>query len=415
MKKLKQPYKNLDGIENNFTSLYGEITLEQKNRYNTAFDKFKNLFNVDSAYIASSSGRVEVLGNHTDHNGGKVLSCAINLDTLAMFLPTEDNIITIFSDGYPKITVDLNGDECEEKGTSSALVRGVAKGFLNKGFIIGGFNAVLTSNVINGAGISSSASFEVLIAEIFNFLYNENKVSMEDKAVISQFAENVYFGKPCGLLDQTAISFGGLNKLDFKDKGKIKVTTIDNQLKDYSLVLINTGGSHENLTDEYASIPNEMFNVAKALNGERLIDVDSKLFFENSNKLPSNISDRAILRAYHFYEENQRVDDACDCLDDNDYNGFLSCVKDSGISSLCKLQNCFVAGSSCQVIPKYLSIAGKYLNGGVNRVHGGGFAGTILNIVKNDNLEYFLEKVSNHFGSENVIPLKVRSCGAKVL
>ena len=145
-----------------------------------------------------------------------------------MFLPTNDNIITIFSDGYPKIVVNVLGEDVEKKGTSSALVRGVVKAFIDKGFKVGGFNAVLTSNVINGAGISSSASFEVLIAEILNFLYNNSKVSMQDKAVVSQFAENVYFGKPCGLLDQTAIAFGGLNKLDFKKQGQIEVSKINN-------------------------------------------------------------------------------------------------------------------------------------------------------------------------------------------
>jgi len=411
----KKPFENMVGIEKNFTKLYGEITDAQKERYEKEFLRFKNTFSCQNAFVASSSGRVEVCGNHTDHNGGKVVSCAISLDTLAMFLPTDDGVITICSEGYNPIKVNVNNLNTNEFGTSKALVMGVVAGLKEKGYKVGGFNACFTSNVVGGAGISSSASFEVLIAEILNFLYNEGKVTTEEKAVVSQYAENVYFGKPCGLLDQTAIAFGGLKKLDFIDKAKIGVTNIDNKLEDYSLILINTGGSHAKLTGEYAAIPSEMFSVAKCFGKDRLIEVDEDEFYDKLPEIYSKVSDRAISRAIHFYEENKRVDSLEKALNSDDYGEFLRCIKDSGISSICKLQNCYVAGAKEQPIPKALSACEKHLNGGANRVHGGGFAGTILNVVKNEHKNKFLNAVCKIFSEKDVIVLKVRSVGTIVL
>ncbi len=217
------------------------------------------------------------------------------------------------------------------------------------------------------------------------------------------------------MLDQTAIAYGGLKKMDFKTDGKILVENVDNQLKDFTLVLINTGGSHANLTSEYASIPNEMFSVAKFFNKNKLIEVDEKVFYDNLPSLTKSVNDRAILRAIHFFEENKRVDKICNALTNNDYETFLSCIKKSGISSMIKLQNCYVSGSVYQPIPKALSVCEKFLNDGANRVHGGGFAGTILNVVKNNELEYFIKNVSKIFGVDNVLPLKVRKIGTSVL
>lgn len=413
---LKQPFFNLDGIENNFISLYGENSLNQKDRYTCAFNKFKQIYGYDSAYIASSSGRVEVLGNHTDHNGGSVVSCAISLDTLAFFMPNDSGIIKVLSEGYPEMVIDTNNfNSTVEKGTSSSLIQGVVAGFVEKGYGVGGFDAYVVSNVLGGAGISSSASFELLISEILNFLFNDCKISQEEKAKISQFAENVYFGKPCGLLDQTAISFGGLNKIDFSNCEKINVTKINDDLKDWTLVLINTGGSHANLTDEYASIPAEMKSVAKAFGKERLIEIDKDYFFENVISKCDNLSDRAIVRAVHFFNENERVKKTVEYLNNKDYTGFIKMIKESGVSSWCMLQNCYVGGSTEQLIPKALALSSAQIGKGANRVHGGGFAGTILNIVANDELEQFLDAVIKLFGNKNIIPLKVRSVGAIVL
>jgi len=410
---LKSPYLNLSSVENNFISLYGEKG-NQLVRYENEFARFKKEFGYNCAYIASSSGRVEVCGNHTDHNGGKVVSCAISLDTLAFFMPTDNNVICIKSKGYSDIIVDINGKEIEKKGTSDALVRGVVVALKNKGYKVGGFNCTTTSSVLGGAGISSSASFEVLIAEIINFLYNDSKIDAETKAIVSQYAENVYFGKPCGLLDQTAIAFGGLKKLDFSNKDKIGVTNIDNSLSDYTLVLVNTGGSHANLTDEYAAIPAEMKAVAKAYGHERLIDMSKEEFVDGLAEKLNKLSDRSVLRAFHFYEENERVDALEKALDNNDYATFEKCINDSGISSLNKLQNCYVGGSVDQAIPKALAIA-KNFDCACNRVHGGGFAGTTLNIVKNDKANDFILSMAKFYGEENVIPLKVRSVGTIVL
>ena len=414
MLNLKNAYTSIDGIEKYFPTLYGEVTERQKQRYSNIFSKFKTSFGYDRSFFASSSGRVEICGNHTDHNGGKVISCAISLDTLAAFMPNDKNVINIKSEGYADISIDLSGAENEEKGTSAAIVRGVAVATRNKGYKVGGFDACFTSNVVGGAGISSSASFEVLVAEIFNFLFNDGKISAEEKAIISQFAENEYFGKPCGLLDQTAIAFGGLNLLDFKDKGKIIVKSINNDLKDYTLVLINTGGSHADLTDEYAAVPREMFSVANALGKDRLIESSKEEFLSKLTSL-NKLSDRAILRAMHFYNENERVDQAFIALNENNYAKFLTAVKGSGVSSMCLLQNCFVPGRDDQLIPKALAVTENYLDDGVNRVHGGGFAGSILNIVKNESLDKFLTKACEFFSAENVIPLRVRSCGTIVL
>lgn len=413
---MKKPYKNIDNnIIEQFSALYGGVEQSQIERYNVQFEKFKKEFSVDQAYIASSSGRVEVCGNHTDHNGGKVVCASINLDTLAMFLPTDNNLIHIKSEGYKDIFVDLNNEEQVELGTSTALVKGVAEGLKNRGYKVGGFNACFTSNVIGGAGISSSASFEVLIAEIFNFLYNDGKIDCQTKSVVSQFAENVYFGKPCGLLDQTAIAFGGINKLDFADKNTIGVEKIECDLSEYALVLINTGGDHSDLTDEYASIPAEMKAVANCFSKERLVEIDKCEFLDNFNSVSQKVSDRAMLRAMHFYDENERVDTLATALVSGQYDLFLDCVRQSGISSLCALQNCYVSGSDVQSIPKAIYFAKNYLCGGANRVHGGGFAGSILNVVKKDNLEYFIENVSKVYGKENVIPLSVRTIGTIVL
>lgn len=412
---MKKPYRDVKEIFNEFYKLYGESTDFQKNRYENLFESFKRTYNENSAYFVSSSGRVEVCGNHTDHNGGRVVSCAISLDTVAAFMPTDDGIIKVKSEGYDEIVIDLKKEPSEKAGTSAALIRGVAVGLKNIGYKIGGFNASMVSNVLGGAGISSSASFEVLIAEIFSFLYNDGRVGEEDKAKVSQFAESEFFGKPCGLLDQTAISFGGLNRLDFGVKGKVKVNGIKADLSEYTFVLINSGGSHADLTDEYAAIPADMFSVAKCFGKDRLIEVSEEDFYEKLPTLSGKVSDKSIIRAIHFYEENKRVDRVADSLESGDYESFLSAIKESGISSAVKLQNCRVDGAVEQPIIRALSVSEKYLSGGANRVHGGGFAGTILNIVKNENLAEFIKEMSRFYDKSAIIPLKVRSVGTIVL
>ena len=412
---MKKSFSNVEEVFNKFPELYGGDSEYQRNRYRNLFDKFCSYYNVNDCFIASSSGRVEILGNHTDHNGGRVISSTISLDTLAFFLPTNDNKITLYSEGYGEILVDLSDLSKQKESTSKGLVAGVADYFIKNGKKIGGFKAYCSSNVLGGGGISSSASFEVLIAEILNFLYNENTISCEEKALASWYAENVYFNKPCGKLDQTAISFGGINLLDFSDENKINVFPINNTLKDYDLVLINTGGSHENLTDEYASIPREMKRVANLFGKDRLIEINKKDFFSNLDKVYNKCSDREISRAIHFYQENDRVDLAYNSLINEDYQTFLRCVNDSGVSSNTKLQNCMVIGSSDQPIIKTLSILSCIKSCSAFRIHGGGFAGCVLAIVKKSNFDDFNAIVSRIFNSESVIKLNVRSVGAITL
>lgn len=412
---LKTPYNSTKKIEERFIDLYGEISDFQKIRYQNLFSRFCSCFNEDKAYFASSSGRVEVCGNHTDHNGGRVVSCAISLDTVAAFLPTNDGVIHIKSEGYEDIIIDVNGVEKEKIGTSSALVRGVVVGLQKRNYCVGGFNACFTSNVLGGAGISSSASFELIVAEILNFLYNDEEIDAEEKAKIAQFSENVYFGKPCGLLDQTAIAFGGLKRLDFSNPEKIAVTEINNSLTDYTLILINTGGSHADLTDEYAAIPKEMFYVANTMGKDKLIEVGEDNFYSNLPELYNKIPDRAILRSIHFFAENKRVDGVYSALNNEDYVTFIKMLNKSGESSLYMLQNCFVQGRSEQPIPKAIAVIKNILPNCACRVHGGGFAGSVLVVVKNEEKEDFLLKINKYFTKENIIPLKVRTVGAIVL
>ena len=413
MKTLKKPYESAKSVFEKFILLYGDNSRKQQERYVKIFNEFKSIFNVKNAYFISSSGRAEIIGNHTDHNGGKVIACSISLDTVSAFLPREDNKIKLVSQGYSIIELDVVDNEVYEKGSSKALVKGVIEGLKNYGYKIGGFNAYVESDVIEGVGISSSASFELLVCEILNFLYNDGVVSPEERAKICQFAESEHFGKPCGLLDQTAISFGGLNLLDF-EKDNIQVKKIEDDLKDYALVLINTGGSHADLTNEYAAVRTEMKEVASFFGVERLIEISKDDFFNGLPKM-KNISDRAILRAIHFFEENERVLLAEESLRKKDYSTFLSCINKSGISSIVNLQNCHVNGSLNEPIIRSLSVCKNFNKEGANRVHGGGFAGSIINFVKKENLSVFLSTVEKIFSKESVVSFIIRNEGVLIL
>ena len=412
---MKGLVSDISDLKNSLDILYGKESNGQIERYDRLLTEFNKLYSEKSCYFASSSGRVEICGNHVDHNGGSVISAGIDLDTVCAFNVNGTDTVNIYSEGYGSFSVDLNRKDCKIESTPSALVFGVAKELNKKGYRIGGFNAVIQSNVLSGAGISSSASFEVLIAKIISFLFNDDKVTNEELAVVSKIAECDYFGKPCGLLDQTAISYGGLNLLDFSENGKIKVTGATKFFDDYSLVLINTGGSHENLTDEYASIPRDMFSVAKCFGKERLIDIDEEDFFKAIPDLCGKLSDKAILRAIHFYNENNRAKHAFSCVESGDYKGFIEDIKNSGKSSICYLQNCYVATSSEQPIVKAIALSERFNKDGATRVHGGGFAGTILNIVRKDQVKSFIKNMSCYYDKKDIILLNVRSSGVTVL
>ncbi len=388
-----------------------------RKRAEELYNRFIELNGKKPEYVISSPGRAEILGNHTDHNHGKVMVAAINCDILCFVSPDASGKITIHSDGFSPIVTNVNDTEINEKqfGTSLALVKGVCAKIKSLGYTVGGFTACATSNIFKGAGVSSSAAYEVMIAEIFNMLYLDGKLTAVDKAVISQYAENVYFGKPCGLLDQSGIAIGSLSKLDFKTSLPeiTKLAPPDG----YTIVLTNTGGDHAKLTEHYAAIRIEMESVAAYFGKKVLREVDYNEFLAAIPQLKKSLSSRAILRAMHYYSENQRVDEAEAALLNNDIQGFLKAVSASGESSLAILQNCYVPGSVDQPVVLAVEYSKRIVKDGAFRVHGGGFAGSVLGIVNNNEAEMYVTAMKKVFGEENVFTALVRptgTCGIKL-
>ena len=377
-------------------------------------DNFINYFNDKPSDIFSSSGRIELLGNHTDHNHGVVLVGAVNLDLLAAVRETSDDTITVYSEGYTESKININDltKNESEYGNNIAILKGVVYKMKELGYNVGGFKAYINSILPAGSGISSSAAYECLIIEILNYYFNNDKMNRFDIARIGQFAESEYFGKPCGLLDQCGVAFGGINRIDFSDIKNPKVTHIEYSFNDYSLVLVNTGGSHSNLTAEYKAIPDEMRKVANYFNKNYLNDVDELLFLNNIKELRTKVSDRAILRAIHFYNENKIVDKGFNSLVNNDIKGFLDSITSSGNSSYKYLQNTYVRTSNTQNINIGLALAERYINDGACRVHGGGFEGTILCFINNAEVTEFINKMSLVFGNNNVHKIGVRNEGS---
>ena len=364
-------------------------------------------------YWFSSSGRAEIIGNHTDHNHGKVLVAAISCDILAAVSKRDDGIIRIQSVGFPAFEFnikDLNIDP-SEYGKSVALARGVVKGIVDKGYTVGGFTAYTESTIFRGAGVSSSAAFELLVSEILNSLYLDGKLTKVEKAIISQYAENEYFGKPFGLLDQSGISLGGINEIDFKDPSSPVIETLVPPAG-YTLVITNTGGSHAALTEHYAAIKTEMREVAAFFGKTVLREVSYDEFFEAIPKLREKVSERAILRAFHYYEENERVDRAASALKAGNVQEFLKAIGESGVSSLNCLQNCFVPGSAEQPVTLAIHMSERIIKDGAVRVHGGGFAGTIVAYLADAEVEGYVAQMSKVFGKENVFTAQVRLPGA---
>lgn len=399
--------------------LYGENALErQKARYKAAEESFVKEFGAtDGIRVFSAPGRTEVSGNHTDHNNGKVLAAAVDLDIIAYTVPTDDGIITIKSEGYPIFSIDTRNLEvkADEKDSTPALVRGVAAGFEKNNLKIGGFKAYMTSDVMKGSGVSSSAAFEVLVASILSGLYNDNAVSAVKAAQISQFAENEYFGKPSGLLDQMAASVGGFVYVDFKKTQYPIIMPIEFNINSYgyTLCIVDTKGSHADLTPEYSAIPTEMKAVASALGKTVLREADEEEFFSNIAKLREKCGDRAVLRAAHFFDENKRVESAADALKNSDINSFLAVIKASGNSSYKYLQNVYAnKNPEEQGVALGLYIAERVLGErGASRVHGGGFAGTIQAFVPNELLDEFVKAENAVFGEGSCHKLFIRPVG----
>ena len=402
---------------NNINTIYGNKDKWYQNRKAKLELYFKEIFNDNYTHIMSSPGRIEILGNHTDHNNGLVLVSAIDLDILSLVKKTDDNMILFKSQGYRMNQVDLSSLEVneDEKESSTAIIRGVSFKLKELGYKIGGFKAVSDSNIFRGAGLSSSAAFELLIAEIINVLYNDSKISKVEMAKASQFAENAYYGKPSGLLDQMGVSLGGFNFIDFKNNNNPKIENFSFNLKDYRVVLVNTGGSHGNLTSYYASIKEDMIKVASFFHKANLREVEEELFYKSIPILKRKIGGRAVMRSIHFYEENKRVLIAHEALINNDIDTFLKKINESGESSYKLLENCFVQKDSKQGIALALTLSKMILKNGAARVHGGGFKGTIIAYVHISEQINYIEKMKKVFGERNVVKLNLRPIGTTLI
>ena len=389
----------------------------QKERYMQAIMKFVEHYGDTDIQIFSAPGRSEIGGNHTDHQHGKVLACAINRDAIGVVKQVETAEIRLVSDESEEYVVDITdlGIKEEEKGTTMALIKGVLAGFQERNYKIGGFQAYITSDVLIGSGVSSSAAFETLIGAILSGLYNEMNISSTDIAIIGQYAENVYFGKPCGLMDQMACSTGSLVYIDFKNPKVPIVEKIpfDMECYGYSLCITDTKGSHADLTDEYAAVPEEMKRVARYFGKEVLVDVSFEELLSNITEVREQTSDRCVLRALHFLEENKRVEKEVAALKEGNIADFFMKVKASGNSSYKYLQNVYsVKDVHQQNVSLALAVSEMVLaENGVCRVHGGGFAGTIQAFVKNEAVKEYQGYMNKIFGNDSCSVLKIRKYG----
>ncbi len=414
--EIKSNIKN-GKYDSDFAMLYGDVD-SARERYLAACEEFEKLYPVSKDIrIFSAPGRTEVGGNHTDHQHGSVLAGGVNLDVIAIVSENDDNTIRIKSQGYDMDTVKV--DELEKKtqeiGKAISLIRGVCYKFQELGYKIGGFNAYTTSNVLKGSGLSSSAAFEVLIGNIVNGLFVNTSVNAIEIAKIGQFAEREYFGKPCGLLDQMASSLGGFTYADFNNPADPITEKIDLDIKKYgyTLCVVDTGGNHANLTQDYADITIECKQISNALGVEFLRDADVDKFYSSLASLRKEFGERAVLRAFHFFNEQARVLKQRDCLKSGDFEGFLTLVNESGQSSYDYLQNLY---STTAVKEQGLSLAialtKQFLNGkGACRVHGGGFAGTIQCYIPTEKLSEYKQMIEAVYGKNSCCVLNIRPVG----
>ena len=392
---------------------------DQRDRYRKAIDSYCEYFGgIGEGYrLFSAPGRTEVGGNHTDHNHGKVLAASVNLDVIAVVEPIEVPKIALKSEGFEESIIEIDDTEVKEneKNTSEALIRGVVAGFRKNGYSVGGFKAYTTTSVLKGSGLSSSAAFEVLVGNILNHLYNSGAISAIKIAQIAQYAENEYFGKPSGLMDQMASSVGGFVAIDFKDIESPLIEKIDSDFTshDHALCIIDTKGSHADLTPDYAAIPAEMRQIAEHFSVQYLRQLCREDIMLNMDVLRDEFGDRAVLRSLHFFEENERVDKLSHALKANDFRAFLDSIKESGNSSYKYLQNVFSTNDiKNQGLGIGLNAAERVLGRkGACRVHGGGFAGTIQAFVPLDLLKEFKMDMETLFGSGSCYVLTIRKHG----
>jgi len=406
-----------------FRTLYGVkpgVVEAQIARYAGLLDSFTDAFPADGDIaFYSTPGRTEVGGNHTDHNAGRVLAAAVDLDVAAVAARTPEPRIVIESEGYPRHSVEIRDLEAREseRYTSIALTRGVCARFRQLGYAVGGFNACMASRVLKGSGLSSSAAYEVMVATILNQLYNAGNIPDVEIAQISQFSENNFFGKPCGLMDQTTCQVGGFVIIDFRDFARPIVRKVDNDFSasGYALVIVDTGGSHADLTDDYTALENEMKSVAHALGGNVLREFSRERLLAEIPLLRRRLqNDRAILRALHFYDDDRRVVEQVNALENQDFPRFLNLVVESGRSSWMLCQNCY----SHKAIPEQgisvaLAMSENLLRGrGAWRVHGGGFAGTIQAFVPGGLTAEYAHAMRKVFGEGSCHELMIRPLGS---
>ena len=410
------------GMDEVLIHVYGKDAVSaQKARYAKAIDEFAAIYGADrDAELYSVAGRSELSGNHTDHNFGCVVAASIDLDIIAVASPREDSVIRVKSGGFPEDVVDFsvyNAPVAEKFGSSESIIAGMCAGFIKDGYAIGGFDAYTTSNVFKGSGLSSSAAFEDMIGNILSHIYNGGKVDNVEIAKLAQYAENEFFGKPCGLMDQVACAVGGIVAIDFADPKSPVVSKVDFDIsaQGYNLCIVDTGGNHADLTDDYASVPAEMKAVAAHFSAAALRQVDEAAFRAEIPALREKVGDRAILRALHFFAENKRVALQKAALESGDLDGFFENVIASGRSSFCYLQNVYTCKNlSEQGLSLALCLAEGYLSGkrAAWRVHGGGFAGTIQAFVPSSEVEGYRALMDSVFGEGKCIVLRIRPVGA---
>ena len=400
-------------------------------RYDEQYERFLDVLSDFGEYfdkneerevsLFSAPGRSEVCGNHTDHNHGRVLAAGISLDAIAVASPNDTGVVSIKSKGYPMDVISCDELEVDEKnfGKSSELIRGILSRFKQLGYNIGGFDATTASKVLSGSGLSSSAAFEVLVCTILNHLYNDGKIDPVVIAQISQYAENVYFGKPCGLLDQMACSVGGFVTIDFNDPSKpiIKKVDFDFASCGHSLCIVDTKGDHSDLTDEYAAVRAEMEAVAAFFGKKVLRELDKQTVIENAADIRAAVSDRAVLRAIHFFNDDERVVKEVEALENGDFEQFKKLTIESGRSSYMYNQNVYACSAPLsQPLSLALAVSEELLKGkGAWRVHGGGFAGTIQAFVPNEMLDEYKNTMNSIFGDDACYVLSIRPMGGAKL
>ena len=409
-----------EGALEKYSALYSDINVA-KERIIAAINSFTSTYGSDrDIYVLSVPGRSEIIGNHTDHNHGKVMAGAINRDIWSVVAKNDDGVIRFRSEGFSEDRIKLTdvGDPSSfKKFTSRALVAGMANAFIKAGHNVGGYDAYSCTEVLKGSGLSSSAAFEVMIGNILNHLYNDGNVDNAEIAKYAQYSENVYFGKPCGLMDQMACAVGGFVYIDFEDNKNPSVESVNFSLAEagYSLCIVNTGGNHANLNDDYASVPTEMKAVATHFGREVLRGLTEEDIVKEAPALRESVGDRAILRALHFVRENDRVDMAKDALKKQELDRFYDIILASGRSSFQYLQNVYTTiNVSEQGLSFALALTDGFLagKGGAFRVHGGGFAGTIQVFIKNELLADYVDLMDSVFGKGAAMPLNIRPAGA---